>query len=59
MKENMRRFNTGKKKPLLRSDGKRYESLTQAARENEITLGTLSEALKLGTRANGFKWQYA
>lgn len=53
------RENTGKKKAVVRSDGKKYESLAQAARDNELTVGTISLALKIGMRANGFKWQYA
>lgn len=56
--EDRRRDGTDLCKPVLRSDGKKYASLTEAAADNDCLVGSISNACRRNCQANGFSWQY-
>lgn len=46
-------------KKIIRSDGKRYKSISEAARKNLIDESCIRKALKSGRKSAGYNWIYA
>ena len=50
--------NIRKRKPVIRSDGKEYGSLTEAGEKNLITKSAVGKAIKFNYKAVGYYWEY-
>lgn len=46
------------KKPVVRSDGKKYESVAEAGRQNRIGESSIRKAIKSGNKSVGYYWKY-
>jgi hypothetical protein len=52
------KINKNRKKPVIRSDGKAYESVTIAAIENQCTKSNIRSAIKTKTKCKLFYWDF-
>lgn len=47
-----------KRKPVIRSDGKEYDSLMEAGEKNLVNKSTVGKAIKFNHKAAGYYWKY-
>ena len=57
-KQSLDMAHKAKRRPIARSDGKEYGSVSDAARDNGVTSTSICVALKSGNKSAGWHWRY-